>query len=173
MDGLFLPAVEKGFLREPSSYPFSLTGVFTCYSKRCMRVPKGKEKIGKSAEMAESTILSSNFSKVQAVKADGYLQGRSWGSGKIHTEIMFDRNEYDFTVLCYRQRCTRCNSSAAVCKLDEALFLEKVVKRLRIICGQEQSAGRESEVKTPPHRVDLCEACRLGKCLARKQVKNH
>ncbi|KAF0696180.1 Aste57867_13049 [Aphanomyces stellatus] len=110
--------------------------------------------------------------KFQCKKKNGKKKGicSSWTSGKIYTEMSYQDSNgaYDtckFLVRVWTQCCRKCNATVSP-RMDEDIYNERVVSRLQLWMGLRSPMHFEKQVVTglPPHRQDLCSACRAGKC---------
>ncbi|GLE00028.1 hypothetical protein PINS_up008755 [Pythium insidiosum] len=94
----------------------------------------------------------------------------SWTSGKIYTEIFFQdpnhpHDSYKAVVRVWTQCCRNCNAKVLP-RMEEDIYLERVISRLQLWMGLRSPIHVEKPVPSglPPHRQDLCSACKAGKC---------
>ena len=102
----------------------------------------------------------------------------SWKSGKIYTEIYFQDSNgtydpYKFLVRVWTQCCRKCNV-AVIPHMDEEIYIERVVSKLQLWMGLRSAIHVDKQVVAglPPHRQDLCSACKAGKCQIAKKSAN-
>lgn len=71
---------------------------------------------------------------------------------------------YNATV--YNQRCDACNGLGAI-NIDKEVYIERVAYRLKVWAGVPvERPFYDKDNKTPPHKMELCEGCKRGVCLA-------
>ncbi|KAL2265010.1 hypothetical protein VTJ83DRAFT_7520 [Remersonia thermophila] len=93
-------------------------------------------------------------------------QKPGWGSKKIAIQIRkFKKHGYD--ALVFNQRCKECKS-LGVMKITEDSYVERLSYRLKKWSGIKVERPVYEEKKGPEHESHLCEGCRAGRCMERK-----
>lgn len=88
-------------------------------------------------------------------------KGKEWSSMQVAITIrMYTGRRYNARV--YYQRCRQCNSLAAP-TLDES-YADRVSYRLQKWSGLSMTPPQFSGTSKGPHRKNLCEGCRNGRC---------
>nr|WNT93878.1 putative zinc finger protein [Emericellopsis sp.] len=93
---------------------------------------------------------------------------QDWPSKKIFTVIrMYAGQRYNARV--YHQRCRSCNTLSRP-DLDVESYVDRVVYRLRKWSGiHVPESHRQWKDTREPHKKELCEGCRAGRCEAGRE----
>ena len=87
----------------------------------------------------------------------------TWSSKKVSIVIKLHLDGR-YSAVVYNQRCMLCDGLGTM-KLDETSYVQRVAYRLKKWAGIPMDRLVYQKKKTPPHRKDLCEGCKLGVCM--------
>ena len=86
-----------------------------------------------------------------------------WGSKKIAIQIRRYPSSNEYNALVFNQRCRNCDELGGLI-LDETSYVERVVYRLKKWAGVKVTPPEFRRNPGEPHRSDLCEGCKVGRC---------
>ncbi|KAF3161805.1 hypothetical protein TWF788_002382 [Orbilia oligospora] len=92
--------------------------------------------------------------------------GNKWGSGVVATVIrgyLFPERNLAYNAKVFNQRCKECDSLGFM-TISRRIYLERVIRRLKIWRNEKVDQLRHENRWTEPHRSELCEGCKAGKC---------
>jgi hypothetical protein len=85
-----------------------------------------------------------------------------WGSGVVAIHIrQFDDNSYNADV--FGQRCKKCNK-LGVLAVNQPSYVDRISYRLKKWAGIDAERPEYVKREMPPHRAELCEGCKRGRC---------
>ncbi|KAM0190390.1 hypothetical protein ACHAPI_009378 [Fusarium lateritium] len=92
-----------------------------------------------------------------------------WDSNSVAITIR-EYEDKSYNALVYHQRCSRCETSTRA-DLDKLCYADRVAFRLKKWNGIEaQQLSRQVEHKGP-HKEELCEGCKTGRCGKKKSAR--
>jgi hypothetical protein len=94
-----------------------------------------------------------------------------WSSKVVATRIQgYERNGYNAIV--FNQRCKSCDRLGSF-RLDEESYIERIAYRLKKWAGVFVEPPPFTHKGVLPHEQDLCEGCKVGKCLKTLNIPFH
>ncbi|KAF3178448.1 hypothetical protein TWF225_010133 [Orbilia oligospora] len=92
--------------------------------------------------------------------------GNKWGSGVVATVIrgyLFPEKDLAYNAKVFNQRCKECDSLGYM-TISRRTYLGRVIRRLKIWRNEKVDQLRHENYWTGPHKSELCEGCKAGKC---------
>jgi len=122
----------------------------------------------------QNTKLTTNFWNTNMVGRfccpSNACNQNGWSSKTIAAVIRRYADD-SYNVIDYRQRCRSCGTLGDMI-VDEDVYVERVVRRLKIWHGVEVDKVDMNIKKGPPHIERLCEGCKAGHCVKARRDRD-
>ncbi|KAK6521718.1 hypothetical protein TWF506_001922 [Arthrobotrys conoides] len=99
-------------------------------------------------------------------KCSKEICGNRWGSGVVSTVIrgyLLPEKDLEYNAKIFNQRCKECDSLGYM-TIRRKIYLERVVRRLKIWQGEKVARLQHVYRWTERHKSELCEGCNAGYC---------